>query len=150
VALEARPVRVQLQGTGDREAAGALTRRLQAAPKEQRVFLVLRGLEAQEQPEVLYEVYLELPEKLVPEKGGEYHVGTFSFFDALKLDHGDGGHAGHHGGEDKFFSFDVTDLVRRLGAGRTLSDRPSVTIAPAGDPAVAARPVIGEIELQLQ
>jgi len=148
VSLEGKPVRVQLESAA--EAAEPLTRRLQAAPKEQRVFLVLRGLEAQAQPEVLYHVYLELPEKVAPEKGGEYHVGTFTFFDALKLDHGDGGHAGHGSGEDKFYSFDVTDLVHRLGAGKKLSEKPVVTIAPAGEPAAAAKPVVGDIELQVQ
>jgi len=99
---------------------------------------------------VLYHVYLELPEKSAPDKAGKYHVGTISFFDALWLDHGDGAHAGHGSGEDKFYSFDVTDLLRRLGGSKSLSENPIVTIAPAGEPASAAQPVVGTIELQQQ
>jgi tyrosinase len=151
VALAAKPVRVQLDGAGAQEPAQPLTQRLQAAPKEHRVFLVLSRLQAQVQPEVLYHVYLELPEGAAPEKNADYHVGSLTFFDAIRLDHGDGAdHAKHGSGEDKFYSFDVTDLVRRLGANKTLSEKPSVTIAPAGEPVSAAKPVIGTIELQLQ
>jgi tyrosinase len=151
VALAAKPVRVQLDSAGAQESAQPLTQRLQAAPKEHRVFLVLSKLQAQVQPEVLYHVYLELPEGAAPEKNADYHVGSLTFFDAIRLDHGDGAdHAKHGSGEDKFYSFDVTDLVRRLGANKTLSEKPSVTIAPAGEPASAARPVIGTIELQVQ
>lgn len=150
VALGAKPVRVQLDTAGTQESAQPLTQRLRAAPKEQRVFLVLSKLRAQVQPEVLYHVYLELPESTQPEKGADYHVGTLTFFDALDLDHGDGAHAGHGSGEDKFYSFDVTDLVRRLGANKTLAEKPTVTIAPVGEPATAAKPVVGTIELQVQ
>lgn len=150
IALGAKPVRVQLEAVADgRSEAVPLTRTLEAAP-DQRVFLVLSQLQAQAQPEVLYHVYLELPEKASTDKGAEYHVGTITFFDALKLDHGDDKHAAHGTGEDKFYSFDVTDLVRRLGSSKSLSDKPAVTIAPVGEPVSAARPVVGTIELQQQ
>lgn len=152
VALGAAPVRVQLETAVDArgETVEPLQQRVEAAPRDQRLFLVLSQLQAQAQPEVLYHVYLELPEKSAPDKRGDYHVGTISFFDALKLDHGDGAHAGHGSGEDKFYSFDVTDLLRRLGKSKSLSEKPTVTIAPAGEPASAARPVVGTIELQQQ
>jgi hypothetical protein len=152
VALGTAPVRVQLEAVADgrSETVEPLQHRIEAAPREQRLFLVLSQLQAQAQPEVLYHVYLELPEKSASDKRGEYHVGTISFFDALKLDHGDGAHAGHGSGEDKFYSFDVTDLLRRLGSSKSLSEKPTVTIAPAGEPASAARPVVGTIELQQQ
>lgn len=104
----------------------------------------------QAQPEVLYHVYFDPPEKSTPDKGGGYCVGTISFFDALELDHGDGAHARHGSGEDKFYSFDVSDLLRRLGGSKSLSEKPTVTIAPAGEPASAARPVVGTIELLQQ
>lgn len=51
------------------------------------------GVKAQEQPEVPTHVFLDLPQASTPGKGPAYHVGTITFFDALKLDHRDGGHA---------------------------------------------------------
>ncbi|MBL8297224.1 MAG: tyrosinase family protein [Rhodanobacteraceae bacterium] len=150
VALGAAPVRVQLDTAGMQESAPPLSQTLQLAAKEQRAFLVLSKLEAQVQPEVLYHVYLELPEGTTPEKGVDYYVGTLTFFDALKLDHGDAEHSAHTGGEDKFYSFDVTDLLRRLRVSKVLGERPSVTIAPVGEPASAAKAVVGTIELQMQ
>ena len=52
--------------------------------------------------------------------------------------------------EDKFYSFDVTDLLGRLSKSRTLSEKPSVTLVPAGEAAGDARPVVGSIELLQQ
>ena len=56
-------------------------------------------------------------------------------------EHGDGG---------KFYSFDATDVLKRLGAGKSLGDKPAVVIVPVGEPASAARPVVATIELQQQ
>ncbi len=42
------------------------------------MFPVLSQLQAQTQPELLYRVYLTLPEMSAPDKRGDYHVGTIS------------------------------------------------------------------------
>ena len=70
-----------------------------------------------------------------------------NFFDAVHLaDHsGHGGAAGQ--ATDKFFSFDVTELFKRLHLNKQLRAKPTLTIVPAGQPASAAKPVIGEISL---
>ena len=57
------------------------------------------------------------------------------------------------GGKPVLLDNDVNVAVygeNRLGAGKKLSEKPVVTIAPAGEPAAEARPVVGDIELQVQ
>lgn len=152
VALGAKPVRVQLEPAAPAVPAQnseslPLIRAVSALQPDQRLLLVLSKLSTQGQPAVLYHVYLELPEKENP-KGGDYHVGTISFFDAEHLDHGSGG--AHVMPEDKFYSFDVTDLLGRLGKNKTLSEKPSVTLVPMGEAAGDAKPVVGRIELLQQ
>jgi tyrosinase len=107
-----------------------------------RTYLVVKGLQADVQPEVLYHVYLELP------AGGnakreDLHVGILNFFDAVKHDHDAAG------GQvfPKAVSFDVTDVVKNLRAKKQLSAKPSLTILPVGQPAASAKPVVGEMSL---
>lgn len=154
VALGTAPVVVTLdlvRGTNEAAVKPTLLETVQKLPDSRRLYVVLRGLEAQAQPEVLYSAYIGVAgkEASVTE---ENFLGTFSFFDALKLDHGDGGHAAHGADGDggKFYSFDATDVLKRLGADKSLGENPTVVIVPVGEPASAARPVVATIELQQQ
>lgn len=148
VALGAAPVVVTLDLSGGANEAAvkpSLFETVQKLPDNRRLYVVLRGLQAQAQPEVLYSAYIGVAGKEAS-VSEENFLGTFSFFDALKLDHGEGGH--EHGEGDRFYSFDATDVLKRLGAGNLLGDKPAVVIVPAGEPASAARPVVATIELQ--
>lgn len=97
--------------------------------------------------DVLYPVYLKLTDKSAPDKPGDYQVGAIRAFDALKPDHGDGAHARQGSGEGRFCSVNMTDLLRRLSGSKSVSEKPVVTIASAGEPTSAGRPVEGTIEL---
>lgn len=142
VSLAATPVRVRL-GEGSTPAG-------LEAPDDRELYVVVKGLEAETQPGVVYNLYLNLPEGASGEAEEAHRVGSVNFFGAVG--HGEGG--SHGGGAaaaevtEKFISFKITDLYRRLRAeGASASD---LTIAPAGEPAGAANPVLGEVSLVRQ
>jgi len=107
---------------------------LKAAPSR-RHYLVLKGLEANTQPGVLYHVYLGLPEGSTPKPNDPHKVGIINFFDAVPVE---GAHT-----HDVSFSFDVTDSIPRL----KLENEPVVTIAPANQPDAEAKPFVGSVAL---
>lgn len=123
-----RPVR----DSGEADEAGT-------APRK--VYLVLRNYRANVQPNVIYHVYLALPAGARGQAAERHYVGPLSFFGAVPLP--------AHGTSfvGKTTRFDVTDIAGRLRAAGMLDDAPSVTIAPAGQPAASAQPLIGEITL---
>lgn len=115
----------------------ALDDEADGAPR--RVYLVMRNLRANVQPGVVYHVYLALPAGAGGQAAQQHYVGPLSFFDAVPMP----GHGPQAGGKTR--RFEVTAIADRLRAAGMLDDSPSVTIAPAGQPAAAAQPVIGEI-----
>jgi len=144
IASQAQPAPISLSGAAPVQvslapAAVPLSTHLQAGGANKRVYLVLKDLQAQGAPGILYDVYLDAP------GGGAAPsaepVGTLNFFDVA-------GHGGSHGGgKPKFRSYDVTDQVSAIGqAGGT----PKVRIAPAGTPAANAKPLIGSVSLVRQ
>ena len=50
-------------------------------------------------------------------------------------------------GPERFYQFDITNLAKALLAKNFLTASPTITIAPAGQPAEKANPVIGEISI---
>lgn len=144
------PVRIRLDG--DRTVLPLVTTNNAPLVKslgvgaQQRLRLRVVGLRADVQPGVLYHVYLNLPQT-APTRGAEARfVGAITFFDAVPIDHAPE-HKDHDMGADAgpSFEFDVTDLVKRLGAPESLS----VTIVPAGTPARDAAPSIATVELSV-
>ena len=136
IPLGANAIKVNL-----RPAARESTESDEAGGRPRRLFLVLRNYRANAQPGVLYHVYLALPPGTAGEAAERHYVGPLSFFDAVP-------HAGHGGSfVGRTARFDVTDIAERLRASGHLGEAPSVTIAPAGQPAASAQPVIGEISL---
>jgi hypothetical protein len=99
-----------------------------AAPTH--LYLVIRNLQARAQPGVLYAVYLNVGTGAAKKSS---RLGTISFFDA--------GMAGMM--SQKFASFDVTGIVD----GNISTIEVAVTVAPVGEPARDAKPVIGDITL---
>lgn len=150
ISLAARRTDVELEPPPGAESE-PLAARVEDMAGGRRLFLVLRDLQTDVQPGVLYHVYLEAPaaEGQPPEA---HLVGSINFFDAE--DHEDHGGADAEGATpadaarpEKFHSFDVTELVRRLAAADRLSGTPRVTIAPADAPAAEAEPLVGEVRL---
>jgi tyrosinase len=128
------------------EAPKPLRARVQALPEGQHLYLVAKNLRTNTQPGVLYSVYLDLPPNPTKEQLAAHHVGTLNFFGAM-------GHGGDgHGKEakkkaERFLSFDITKLAKTLHARNLINETTTLTILPAGQPAAAARPVIGEFSL---
>jgi hypothetical protein len=129
VALGAGPVSVTLAP----ERTGQLS-----VARERKVYLVVRGLGTNEQPEVTYQLYLGLPPGTAPSPNGPYYVGSVNFFNARTPG---------MPSDPRFYSFDVTNLLRSTESSKSLGDRPVVTVVPGGKPRNTARPTIGEIAL---
>ncbi|HEX3151239.1 MAG TPA: tyrosinase family protein [Gemmataceae bacterium] len=120
--------------------------RVKVLPAGKRVLLVLKGLRADAQPGVLYNLYLELPEGAKGEKAAPHLVGSINFFNAVA--HGEAGHGKMEAkGPERFEQFDITELSKGLQGKGLLKAKPTVTIAPAGTQAEKANPVIGEISI---
>jgi hypothetical protein len=118
-----------------------------ARTADQHCYVVLKGLHAWVQPEVLYHLYLRpsRAQRLAPDN----YVGNINFFDAEFHDHGGGAMAEALG--ENFYSFDVTSILQRL-AGNNIasSDTLLLTILPGGQPNPRAKPLIGSMQLILQ
>ena len=148
IKLGSDPVKVTLEPLPEREglAPAPFSAQVASLKEGKRFYLVVKDLRAEKQPGVLYHVYLELPSGAAGEKLKAHHVGVLNFFHSA----GHGAH-GHEKppqkGAGNFLSFDITDLAKTLHAKKLLSDKPTVTIAPAGQPAADAKPVIGDITL---
>ena len=108
----------------------------------QHLYLVLRGLRADEQPNVLYHLYLG------PGTEEARYIGTFNFYDAIPIrDDNEKETAPPSSG---FNSYDITEVAKALRGRGMLSEPTTVTIQAGGAPVPGARPVIGKIELILQ
>ena len=142
IELGAEPVRIKLAPTVP-AAGGApesLAEGLRAMPASGRVYLVLEGVTAAEQPGILYSVYPNLPEGTAGSPESRSYVGALNFFNVMP------GHA-EHGDEGLTVSFNVTDLVREIGAENA---QPEVTLVPEGAPVDASRPIVGGLRLVAQ
>ena len=122
---------------------------LAPATSEQRTYLVLKNLHTWKQPEVLYHVYLG------PAKGNALnkntYVGAINFFDAEFHDHGNGASKLDSALGENFFSFDVTELLRRYErSGAVARDALQVTFVPGGKPTTGAGSMVATVELVRQ
>jgi tyrosinase len=149
VVLGAGPVRVNLEPSAEPQGAvGTLDEGIKALEPSKKLYVVLKGLHAEVQPEVLYHVYLNLPENVTPDNGGAHYVGTINFFDATG--HGDHGGAAPAQGTPKFYGLNATTVAKSLQTQGLLKTTPSLTIVPSGTPVGEAKPVIGEVSLVAQ
>lgn len=152
IELKAQAVRVTLEPKAPAapNQPAALRDVVRTLPGQRRLYLLVKDLKADAQPNVLYHVYLELPDDADPQKQQAHHVGSVNFFGAVSHKgggHGVGRNAGAAPRKERSVRFDITDLAKKLQAGDALKDRPTVTIAPVGQPAESAKPVIGEISI---
>lgn len=146
VELGAAPVRIPLtvQQTGAAQSK-SLLQHFEALTPQEEIFLVLRKLQAEVQPGVLYNIYLNLPEGAAPEKQPELLLGAVNFFESMP-------HADHaEGPTPRFYSFELSQVLSKLkAAGHPQSGETTVTIVPAGKPGGEAKPIIGQITVVKQ
>ena len=145
VELGSAPIQVRLASAPGVETVGSV---LEAAD-DQKLYVVVKDLAAQTQPGVIYNLYLGLPEGAAAPEGDDSRLlGSLNFFGFAHGDHqGDHG-AGTAGADapEKFVSYEITELARELRAAG-VEGEPRLTIAPAGDAAADAKPVLGEVSL---
>ena len=144
VELSSAPMQVNLDAPPGPEGAVSLKDRIRQLKAGKRLYVVAKKLRADVQPGVVYNVYFDLPAGTTPKPGKRdpHYVGTLNFFDTSE--HEGGAEAM---GEVKFRSFDATRVARNLHLTKRLSDKPSLTIAPAKEPEAGARPVVGDISV---
>lgn len=137
--------RVTLALPASDDGGTRLVERIGAVGPERRFYLVVRGVRADAQPGVLYNLYLNVPEGVRPKSGNldQRYAGTINFYDAVVR----GGAAARASGRTRSASFEVTALLRRLRAQNLLGRQLSVTVAAAGTPAGESHPQVGCIEL---
>jgi hypothetical protein len=135
IALGADPVSVTLTAP----TGAGLSADLAKVAQGHKVYLVVKELRTNAQPEALYQLYLGLPPGTAAKADGIHFVGSLNFFNAAK--------PGSAQADTRFYSFDVTDLLEALRARKSLGDSIAVTIVPANSPNAAAKPLIGEVAL---
>jgi tyrosinase len=144
---DVRPQQQQLPATGaappdagggeDRAPAPPAAPPLQAqAPRPSRLYIVIRNLQAKAQPGVLYDVYVKVS---AAGQTASARLGSINFFDAVGHNHAPGMTM-----QNSFVSFEVTGA---LALARAPGAKLEVTIAPVGQPATNAAPVVGSISL---
>lgn len=134
--LGSGPTRIPLRPVaGGQPTATAVA----ALPANQRLYLVIDRLRTNLAPEVLYEVFLDLPENADAQARRKHYAGTLNFFGRTiesKIDTG--------------VSIDATDVLKALNADPGRSGEPVLTIIPVQPPAVDAAPRIGAISVERQ
>lgn len=139
VALGAEQARVSLKASKPGESLGATLRSLAA---RRGVYLIIGDMTAAEQPGVPYQIYFDLSPGTKADFNSPHYVGIVTFFNAVKLEGSD-----PNSKDPRFYSFDITELVRNLQSKKLLSDDPTVTIKPAGVPSTGAHAQIRRIEV---
>jgi hypothetical protein len=139
VALGAGPVAVTLAPASG--SIASLSARVATVRQDRKVYLVVKGLGTNEPPDVLYQLYLALPQGVAPKPDGPHYVGSLNFFNATS------GGAGPAQPDPRFYSFDVTELLKTLQSRKSLGDAATVMIVPADKPRASAKPMIAEIAL---
>jgi tyrosinase len=147
IKLGPAPTRVKLDPLSVQKGAKPKPFRehVQALAEGKHLSLIVKDLQADAPPGILYHLYLELPEGAKGDKRTPHLVGTINFFDAVR--HSEGHEKKAQKGPERFYQFDITNLARTLDAKKLLTTSPTLTIAPAGTPAEKANPVIGEISV---
>ena len=137
VALKPEGVSVALEApmTGPRKVS--LAAQIGKLRNNRRLYLVIRDLRAENPPESVYQVYLNLPKDNKIDRDKTQSIGSINFYASQ-----DGSSR-----SDFFFSYDVTNTLKTLLARKLLIEPLTVTIIPAGEPSVGSVPTVGQIQL---
>jgi hypothetical protein len=106
-----------------------------------RIYLVLRGPGADEQPGVIYNLYLDLPEASMPLKEDVHFIDSLNFYGAVPLE------GATAPAKEPFRSYEITGLLKKLAARNLLTESMTLTIIPSGVPASNANARIRRIEI---
>lgn len=136
VALKPGGVRVCLELVRKNQS---LLSRIANLPAGKSVYVVFKSLHTSTQPGTLYNIYLNLEDGKTPTTA-DAPAGTLNFYNF-------GGSEQQKNKADAFFSFDVTEALRKLAASKQLSEPLVLTIIPVEPPAEGAVPTVGQIEL---
>lgn len=141
--LGATPSRVTLNLPAP-PLSGPRALRLDAPQANRNLYLLLTGIMLHADPgDVVYDVYVDLPEGAAPGPNSPNYVGTLNFFHVM-AGHGDMP-AGDTLNPHTTAAFNVTDVVRRLQSGNTLAQQASVTLIPNGKP--EGQPIVQQVQL---
>jgi hypothetical protein len=137
IALKPEGVWVALEPTTGEARKSSLAARIGKLRNNRRLYLVIKDLHAENPPDVIYQVYLNLPKDKKPNTEETRAIGSVNFY------------ASQYGAprSDFFFSYDVTDTLKNLLARKLLNEPLIVTIIPTGEPAGESVPTIGQIQL---
>jgi hypothetical protein len=139
VVLDAGASRVTLKAA---EPGMTPASHLRSLALDKRVYLIVGEMSAAEQPGVPYEIYFDLPSNGKADVHSANYVGTITFFNAVKLEG-----APPNSNDPRFYSFDVTGIIRTLQSKKLLTDDTTVVVKPAGTAAAEAKPRIARLEL---
>lgn len=139
VLLDTGASRVTLKAA---QAGMTLASHLRSLAADKRVYLIIGEMSAAEQPGVPYEVFFDLPSGGKADVHSVSYVGTITFFNAVRLEG-----AAPNSNDPRFFSFDVTGIIRTLQSKKLLTDDTTVVVRPAGTPSAEAKPRIARLEL---
>lgn len=130
ITLGPEPRPIVLDPVPEREGAEpvALGTRLSALKEGQELYLIAKNIRAEKQPGVLFSVFMGPKGVEGREDRNEFRAGSISFFNGV-------GHSGHgvpevQEGPERFVSFNVTEVLRKLRAKDLLAARPELTLAP--------------------
>ena len=108
----------------------------------ERVYVNVEGVEADENPGVVYGVYVNLPDDQDAATADRFHVGNLSFFGVELASDVD---RDHRGGPGLRYAFDISELVKRLREDdRWDPGQVTVTFSPLGAP--EDEPVVEQAE----
>ena len=140
VSLDSGATTVQIKSTPEaRDRVFDLSLGVPTAPDLGAYYLVIRDLQINAQPGVIYSLYLNVSEGASDEELLAHKVGDLTFFQAMP---------GMVMNEPtRFVSYDITELAKRLGTSAS-GGGVSLTIIPSGEPAAGSGPVIGSIAIQ--
>jgi tyrosinase len=138
IALGAGPVKAMMTAPPSPTATVPLGERIAKLAAGRVLLLVLNNIQTNVQPGVIYHLWLQLPAS-AGNAETDHYIGAINFFGRE--------HAHEGSNADKFYSFDITDLAKKLKAKGEIADKAELTIAPAGTPAADAKPVIGDVSL---
>ena len=98
----------------------------------ERVYVNVEGVEADQNPGVVYGVYVNLPDDQDPDTADRFQVGNLSFFGVELASDVE---RDHRGGPGLRYAFDITELVKRLREeDRWNPEQVTVTFSPLGAP----------------
>ena len=142
IMLTGSSMRLVLDQPGTKHAQ-TIAARLAALAPGHRLYLIFKDLRVQEQPGILYRLYLDLPAGAKPARDDPHYVGVLNFFNAQVS----GDIRPPDTGSSIFFSRDITALLRTLQSRKLLSGETTITIISSGTPAAESNTRIGRIEI---